>query len=204
MFLPGIYRCLEFSIKIIYYLQNLCFHGFATETFTVTVYFIINYVLWTHSNKSQPIWSYCNLAYYGGALPPTLIYASAPFRRSIYATVELYCEESTEILFETYVQSLQSDTVFLLGIYRYLEFSIKMIYYLQNPCFHGFATEIFTVTVHFIISNALWTHSNKWQPVWLIYNLAYFGGVFAPPQRLLATDRNRQSCQLLICTYHST
>ena len=29
MFLLGIYRCLEFFIKIIYYLQNSCFHGFA-------------------------------------------------------------------------------------------------------------------------------------------------------------------------------
>ena len=77
------------------------------------------------------------------------------FRSSIYATIELDCEESTEILLEIYVQSLQSDTVFLLDIYRYLEFSIKMIYYLQNPCFHGFATEIFTVTVYFIINYAL-------------------------------------------------
>ena len=57
----------------------------------------------------------------GGGLQPLkypLIYANAPFRRSIYATVELYCEESTEIQLEKYVYSLLSDTVFLVGIYR--------------------------------------------------------------------------------------
>ena len=71
--------------------------------------------------------------------PPPLFFDFLSVKSCFWSGIELNCEESTEIQFETCLQSLQSDTVFLLGIYRCPEFSIKMIYYLQNPCFNGLA-----------------------------------------------------------------
>ena len=70
---------------------------------------------------------------------PQLFFDFLSVKSRYWSCIKLYRDASTEVQFETCLQSLQTDTVFLLGVYRCVDFSIKMNYYLQKPCFHGFA-----------------------------------------------------------------
>ena len=125
--------------------------------------------------------------------PPPLFFDFLSVKSCYWSGIELNCEESTEIEFETCVQSLQSDTVFLLGIYRCLEFSIKVIYYLQNPCFNRFAPTDSSGTKEL---NSLQTHL-RCVKVPDVLSLMYpslheGGGGFGPPHEQFALMDNRR------------